>query len=87
MNELICRLGETFTSNIADSLNLMVIGMGTVLIFLCIMIFVMYLMSKSVIYLNKFFPEAVPETVKKPAQKAADEADIAVAVLSAMLKK
>ncbi len=87
MNELLCRLCETFTSNIADAMNLMIIGMGTVLIFLCIMIAVMHLMSKSVMFLNKYFPEAVPEPAKKPAKKLADDAEVAVAVLSAMLKK
>ncbi len=87
MNEVLCRLCETFTSNIADALNLMVIGMGTVLVFLCIMILVMHLMSGVVIFLNKYFPEEVPEVVKKTAKKVTDDADIAVAVLSAMLKK
>ena len=87
MNELLCKLCETFTANIADALNLMVIGMGTVLVFLCIMILVMYMMSKSVIFLNKYFPAEIPEVVKKTSKKVTDDADIAVALLAAMLKK
>ena len=87
MNELLRGLCETFTSNIADALNLMIIGMGTVLIFLCVMIGVMFLMSKSVMILNKYFPEVVPETAKKTVKKLTDDADVAVAVLSAILKK
>ncbi len=87
MSGLLSKLAEMFMSNIADALNLMVIGMGTVLLFLCIMIFAMFCMSKIVLYLNKIFPEAIPEVVKKPASKISDDADVAVAVLSAMLKK
>ncbi len=87
MSELLCGLCETFTTNIADALNLMVIGMGTVLIFLCIMIVVMHLMSKSVMVLNRYFPEEIPAAAKKISKKITDDADVAVAVLSAMLKK
>ena len=50
MSGLLSKLAEMFMSNIADALNLMVIGMGTVLLFLCIMIFAMFCMSKIVLY-------------------------------------
>ena len=71
-----------------NGLTIMLIGMGTVLLFLCLMIFSMIIMSKVVIYLNKIFPEAIPETAssKKTAKSANDE-EIAVAILSALMKK
>lgn len=74
--------------NLANGLALMVIGMGTVLFFLCLMIFCMNIMSKIVIWLNKIFPEAIPETAgSKRTVKASNDEEIAVAILSAMMKK
>ena len=63
-------------------------GMGFVLCFLVILIFSMGIMSRSVQYLNKLFPEAVEEvksTVKKTVANA-DEA-IAVAIAAIMAKR
>ena len=67
----------------------MFIGMGTVLLFLYIMIAVMNVMSMVVRKLNQIFPEAVAQTagtVKKVAATNEDE-NIAVAILAALLKK
>ena len=65
--------------NIGDGLALLVIGMGTVLTFLCLLIILMRIMSKAVEYLNKLFPEAVEE-VKTTAKKVSSNIDEAIAV-------
>ncbi len=74
--------------NIENGLVLLGTGMGTVLLFLVIMIFVMGIMSQVVIYLNKLFPEAVEE-VKSVAKKTASNVDeaIAVAIAAIMAKR
>lgn len=74
--------------NIENGLVLLGTGMGTVLLFLVIMIFVMGIMSQVVIYLNKLFPEAVEE-VKSAAKKTASNVDeaIAVAIAAIMAKR
>ncbi len=70
---------------LSEGFALMIIGMGTVLIFLCIMIFVMNIMSKIVEKINKIFPEPVAVTVgNKKNTKASDDSEIAVAIVSAM---
>lgn len=70
--------------NIENGLVLLGTGMGTVLLFLVIMIFVMGIMSQVVIYLNKLFPEAVEE-VKSAAKKTASNVDEAIAVAIAAI--
>jgi sodium pump decarboxylase gamma subunit len=73
---------------LADGLILLGMGMGFVLCFLVILIFVMGIMSKIVGYLNKLFPEAMEEvkTVAKKASANVDEA-IAVAIAAIMARK
>ena len=74
--------------NLLLGLQMMSIGMGFVLAFLCILIVSMTVMSKVVGYLNKIFPEAVEET-KKATKKVAssDDEAIAVAIAAVMAKK
>lgn len=74
--------------NINNGLVLLGTGMGTVLLFLFIMIFVMGIMSQVVAYLNKLFPEAVEE-VKSVAKKTSANVDeaIAVAIAAIMAKR
>ena len=67
-------------------LQMMGIGMGFVLCFLCILIFSMMIMSKVVGYLNKISPEAVEE-VKKAVKKAADDDSVIAAVIAAVISK
>lgn len=45
------------SENLMIGLTLMIIGMGFVMLFLCIMIAAMFGMSAVVRYLNKIFPE------------------------------
>lgn len=60
-------------------LQMMCIGMGFVLCFLCMLIISMMVMSKVVGYLNKIFPEAVEEP-KKQNKPAGDDTEIAIAI-------
>lgn len=68
--------------------TLMGIGMGTVLLFLCVLIGSMRIMSTIVLYLNKIFPEKV-ETVQKAVKKVVsnDDEAIAVALAAIMTRK
>lgn len=68
--------------------TLMGIGMGTVLVFLCVLIGSMRIMSMIVLYLNKIFPEKV-ETVQKAVKKMVsnDDEAIAVALAAIMARK
>ena len=69
-----------------EGLSAMVIGMGTVLLFLCLMIFSMSIMSKAVSKLNEIFPEAIPQGAN--AKRAvADDSEIAAAVVAALFSK
>ena len=71
--------------NLADGLVLLGMGMGFVLCFLVILIFVMGIMTKVVAYLNKIFPEAVEE-VKTTAKKVSANVDEAIALAIAAVK-
>lgn len=75
-------------NNFENGLALLLIGMGTVLAFLTLLIFCMRIMSKVVCWLNKIFPEAVEE-VKSTAKKVASNVDeaIAVAIAAIMAKR
>lgn len=72
--------------NLLLGIQMMGIGMGFVLAFLCIMIVGMFIMSKVVGYLNKIFPEAVEE-VKKTVKKVAEEDSVIAAVIAAVMAK
>jgi len=71
--------------NLANGLVLLGMGMGFVLCFLVILIFVMGIMTKVVTYLNKIFPEAVEE-VKTTAKKVSANVDEAIALAIAAVK-
>ena len=75
-------------NNLENGLALLLIGMGTVLAFLTLLIFAMMIMSKVVGWLNKIFPEAVEE-VKTAAKKVASNVDeaIEVAIAAIMAKR
>ena len=66
-----------------DGFIVMIIGMGTVIVFLSIMIFAMHLNGKVLQVLNKFFPEEIP-VEKKPVQKSDNNEEIALAIACAM---
>lgn len=71
-----------------QAVSLICIGMGTVLVFLCLTIFAMIVMSAVVKKLNEYYPEAVPAKAA-PARKptaAAEDDQVALAVLMAVLR-
>ena len=70
---------------IGEGLFIMLLGVGFVLTFLCILIIGMMIMSKVVGYLNQLFPEQV-FVVEKPSKKAASSDDEAIAVALAVIK-
>ena len=73
---------------LVDGLSAMLIGMGTVLSFLCLMIVSMFIMSKVVRKLNEIFLEAVPVTAgAKKAVAKSDDSEIAAAIVAALFKK
>ena len=65
-------------------LQMMCIGMGFVLCFLCILIFSMMIMSRVVGYLNKIFPEAAEEPKKQI--KSSNDEEIAVAIAAVVAR-
>ncbi len=67
-----------------DGVVIMAIGMGTVFVFLVVMIYVMELNSKVLRYISKFFPEEVPE-IKGAKKKSVSKKDkIAAAIAMAI---
>ena len=70
-----------------EGLSAMLIGMGTVLSFLCLMIISMFIMSKVVRKLNEIFPEAVPQGVNVKKTVSSDDSEIAAAIVAAMFRK
>ena len=73
---------------LSEGLAMMLIGMGTVLMFLCIMIVAMNVMSWAVAKINEIFPAPVTVTGGgKKAVKASDDSEIAAAIVAALFKK
>lgn len=71
-----------------DGVFVMIIGMGTVFVFLSIMIVVMNLNAKLLQFVNKYFPEEVPQekSCKNAAKSKDDEIALAIACAVAKLK-
>ena len=70
-----------------EGLSAMLIGMGTVLSFLCLMIISMFIMSKAVRKLNEIFPEAVPAMANVKKAVNCDDSEVAAAIVAAMFSK
>ena len=73
---------------LSEGLAMMLIGMGTVLIFLCVMIICMFVMSWAVSKINKIFPEPVAQIAGGGKAKTAsgDDSEIAAAIVAAIVK-
>ena len=71
---------------LSEGLAMMLIGMGTVLVFLCILILSMKMMSIIVAKINQIFPEPVAQTAGAVKKRSADgdDSEIAAAIISAM---
>ena len=72
---------------VVEGLSAMLIGMGTVLSFLCLMIISMFVMSAIVRKLNVIFPEAVPQAANVKKTASGDDSEIAAAIIAAMFRK
>ncbi len=74
---------------IMQGVSVMLIGMGTVVAFLCITIISMFVMSFVVGKLNKLFPEAIPATAggAKKVTTSNDDSEIAAAIVAALFRK
>ncbi len=72
-----------------QGVSVMLIGMGTVVAFLCVTIISMFVMSFVVGKLNKLFPEAVPATAggAKKVATSNDDSEVAAAIVAALFKK
>ena len=72
-----------------QGVSVMLIGMGTVVAFLCITIISMFVMSFVVGKLNQLFPEAVPAPVggAKKVATSNDDSEVAVAIVAALFKR
>lgn len=77
-----------FLQLLSEGLVVTIVGVSVVLGFLTTLIFAMIIMSSIVGFLNKIFPEKLPELpVKRSAVKVSNDDEIAVAILGAFLKK
>ena len=75
------------TDTIIIGVNLMFIGMGTVFIFLLIMIFAMEISHKLIEILNKYFPEEdTTVSAKKNKKENNDNSQLAIAIACAYKK-
>ena len=72
-----------------QGVSIMLIGMGTVVAFLCVTIVSMFVMSFIVGKLNKLFPEAVPAVAgnTKKAVASNDDSEVAAAIVAALFRK
>jgi sodium pump decarboxylase gamma subunit len=72
-----------------QGVSVMLIGMGTVVAFLCVTIISMFVMSFIVGKLNKLFPEVVPAVAggAKKVASSGDDSEIAAAIVAALFKK
>ncbi len=68
-----------------EGLMVTIVGMGTVFMFLTLLVFAMMIMAKIMVYVNKIMPEETqaPAVVRKENN---NEDDIAVAIAVAKLK-
>ena len=74
---------------IMQGVSVMLIGMGTVVAFLCITIISMFVMSFVVGKLNQLFPEAVPAAAggAKKVTTSNDDIEVAAAIVAALFRK
>ena len=74
---------------LSEGIAMMLIGMGTVLMFLCIMIVSMNVMSWAVAKINEVFPEPVLQTAGGAKKKTSDgdDSEIAAAIVAAMFRR
>ena len=72
--------------NLNIGITLMVIGMSAVFVFLSLMIVVVDITAKIIGYINKYFPETIPEEKNIPTKKDND-AEVALAIAVALRER
>lgn len=72
---------------LGQGISVMCIGMGTVIMFLCLTIISMFGMSFVVGKLNKIFPEAVPQPAGAKSAVSSNDNEIAAAIVAALFRK
>lgn len=68
-----------------DGLIITVVGMGTVFLFLTLLVYSMHFTTKVIEFLNKFMPEEVTAPVTVSSRKKDAEEDVAVAIAVAKM--
>ena len=63
--------------------HIMLIGMGTVFVFLTILICVVQICTKILVFINKFMPEEVETETKLKKQPQKNDVEIAIAIACA----
>ena len=75
------------SENLLIGLEFLVLRLGFVWVFWCILVGAMYVMSMVVGYLNKIFPEAVEVVERKSKKVASSEDDLIAVALAAIVSK
>lgn len=70
---------------IYDGLIVTVVGMGTVFVFLVLLVCVVSLTTKLLGFVNKFMPEIVEQPVAVASKTSVSDEDVAVAIAVAKL--
>lgn len=70
---------------ISEGLIITAIGMGTVLMFLIVLVCSINLTAKVLTFVNKFLPEEVAEPVKVASNSSSNDENIAVAIAVARM--
>ena len=68
-----------------NGLIVTIVGMGTVCMFLTLLVFAMIIMSKTVAWVGKFMPEVQETPVVVSTKRASSDEDVAVAIAVAKL--
>ena len=67
---------------VAEGFKFMVLGMGTVFMFLILMVFILNIQAKII---NKYFPEK-PEVKKAPKRKSTNDDEVVAVITAAIMK-
>lgn len=69
---------------IQEGLMVTIVGMGTVFMFLTLLVLAMVIMARVMVFVNKFMPEEVEQKVV--VRRETNDDDVAVAIAVAKLK-
>ena len=66
-----------------EGIFIMAIGMGTVFMFLVVMVYSINICTKVLLFINKYMPEELPEQLQCKVQRNDNNAEIALAIACA----